>query len=136
MMARQEGSTSPYIVASDGNQAFFDLTRGCEQLVMAPIPAYFPCVYSAGKLWCGGYLSLRLWRRMVPLVEQRRPRYVAEATLETPSFDSGERTAASVRADACTRQERTCSVEPGCEPGRGCRVLPGQEPPLYLRGDG
>ncbi len=132
-----------YIVASDGNQSFsFDLTRDGEQLVMTPIPAYFPMRLFGGKALVAADTSpyYDFGDGWVPLAEQRRPRYIEEATLETPSFDSGEPDCVWHRLmlDACIPPETHVQVW-----SRAANLIAElenvawqAEPLLYLRGDG
>jgi phage tail-like protein len=90
-----------YVVAADGNQSYaFRLCRRGEKVELQPIAEYLPMRLFGGKALAGTsdgayYDFAEDW---IPLVQQRRPRYVAEATLETPLktalnkpyFDSGE----------------------------------------------
>jgi phage tail-like protein len=90
-----------YVVAADGNQSYaFRLCLRDEKLELRPIAEYLPMRLFGGKALVGTsdgvlYDFAEDW---IPLVQQRRPRYVAEATLETPLkttldkpyFDSGE----------------------------------------------
>src|SRR6185503_10088135 len=90
-----------YVVAADGNQSYaFRLCRRGEEVELQPIAEYLPMRLFGGKALVGTpdgayYDFAENW---IPLVQQRRPRYVAEATLETPLktilnkpyFDSGE----------------------------------------------
>jgi phage tail-like protein len=90
-----------YLVAADGNQSYaFRLCLRAEKVELQPIAEYLPMRLFGGKALVGTsdgayYDFAEDW---IPLVQQRRPRYVAEATLETPLktaldkpyFDSGE----------------------------------------------
>ncbi len=90
-----------YVVAADGNQSYaFRLCLRDEKVELQPIAEYLPMRLFGGKALAGTttgayYDFAEDW---IPLIQQRRPRYVAEATLETPLktaldkpyFDSGE----------------------------------------------
>src|SRR5215213_948738 len=90
-----------YVVAADGNQCYaFRLCLRDEKIELQPVAEYLPMRLFGGKAIAGTsdgayYDFAEDW---IPLVQQRRPRYVAEATLETPLktaldkpyFDSGE----------------------------------------------
>ena len=90
-----------YVVAADGNQSYaFRLCLRDEKVELQPIAEYLPMRLFGGKALAGTsegvlYDFAEDW---IPLVQQRRPRYVPEATLETPLktaldkpfFDSGE----------------------------------------------
>ena len=90
-----------YVVAADGNQTYaFRMCLRDEKVELQPIAEYLPMRLFGGKALAGTsdgayYDFAEDW---IPLVQQRRPRYVPEATLETPLktvldkpyFDSGE----------------------------------------------
>jgi phage tail-like protein len=136
-----------YVAAADGNQTYaFDVTQEQGQLRLEPRREYFPMRLFGGKaLLTAGtepyYDSGGDW---IPLTEQRRPRYVQEATLETPlneaRFDSGEPDAVWHRLmiDACLPPET--KVEVWSRAANEVRELGftdwRREPDLYLRGNG
>ncbi len=90
-----------YVVAADGNQSYaFRLCLRDEEVELQPIAEYLPMRLFGGKALAGTptgayYDFAEDW---IPLIQQRRPRYVPEATLETPLktaldkpyFDAGE----------------------------------------------
>jgi phage tail-like protein len=77
-----------YFAAADGNQVFaFTISEQGEQLSMEPLPDYLPMRKFGGKglVAVGAKLFYDFggggW---IPLVEQKRPRFLQEATLYTP----------------------------------------------------
>lgn len=90
-----------YVVAADGNQSYaFRLCLRDEKVELQPIAEYLPMRLFGGKALVGTptgafYDFAEDW---LPLVQQRRPRYVSDETFETPLetalkkpyFDSGE----------------------------------------------
>jgi len=83
-----------FVAAAEGNQAtVFDLeTRDDGTVSFRPSTEYLPMRLFGGKgLIAGGKDALYdVGDGWVPLVQQRRPRYVAAATLRTPVFDGRE----------------------------------------------
>ena len=79
------------VVGRDGNQVFaFDLHVGAGGALSAvPQPEYLPLRLFGGKALIGadGGAFYDFADTFVPLVAQRRPRYVREATLRTPVLD-------------------------------------------------
>jgi len=76
-----------YFVAEDGNQVFaFAVSEDGEQLVMEPLPDYMPMRMFGGKglVSVGARLYYDFGGGWIPLVEQKRPRFLQEATLYTP----------------------------------------------------
>jgi phage tail-like protein len=76
-----------YFVAEDGNQVFaFAVSEQGEQLLMEPLPDYMPMRMFGGKglVTVGPRLFYDFGGGWIPLVEQRRPRFLQEATLYTP----------------------------------------------------
>jgi phage tail-like protein len=132
-----------YVVAADGNQAFaFNLGLDGEQLTIQPLAAFFPMRLFGGKALVAAearaYYDYN--ERWIPLVEQRRPRYVEQAILTTPYFDGAEPDCVWHRLmlDACIPPETQVEVwsraantvdEIADAPWRA-------EPSLYLRGNG
>jgi phage tail-like protein len=81
-----------YVAATSGNQAYvFDIGRDGDQLWVRPAhpPQYRPMRLFGGKaLVAVGYeVYYDFADTWIPLVEQRRPRYVESATLYTPRRD-------------------------------------------------
>jgi phage tail-like protein len=84
-----------YVTAADGNQVFaFRVDRTDQALGLALVPdEYFPMRRFGGKalVSAGGQpwydVDDRSW---VPLIEQRRPRYLREAVIDGPVFDGHE----------------------------------------------
>lgn len=136
-----------YVVAADGNQTFaFRLCLRDKKIVLQPIAEYLPMRLFGGKglVAAGTSAYYDFADSWIPLVQQRRPRYVAEATLETPlktlAFDGREPDCVWHRLliDACIPPET--NVEVWSRAANEERELPFAqwllEPRLYLRGDG
>jgi phage tail-like protein len=84
-----EGQVSDrlYFAAADGNQVFaFAISEQGEQLSMEPLPDYLPMRMFGGKglVAVGMQLHYDFGGGWIPLVEQKRPRFLQEATLYTP----------------------------------------------------
>jgi phage tail-like protein len=140
-----------YVVAADGNQSYaFRLCRRGEEIELQPIAEYLPMRLFGGKALVGTtdgayYDFAENW---IPLVQQRRPRYVAEATLETPLktaldkpyFDSGEPDCVWHRILLDAHIPPDTSIEIWSRAANeeiDLPLLPWQrEPAPYLRGDG
>jgi len=76
-----------YIATSEGNQVYaFHISQRKGQLLLQVIDDYLPMRLFGGKGLVGaaGQVYYDFADRWIPLVAQRRPRYVAEATLQTP----------------------------------------------------
>ncbi len=155
-----EGQVSDrlYFVAEDGNQVFaFAVSEQGEQLLMEPLPDYLPMRMFGGKglVAVGAQLSYDFGGGWIPLVEQKRPRFLQEATLYTPigpdgvegeeddaphAFDGREPDCVWNRLmlDACIPPETELIVE--SRAANDERELAEAEwrpePHLYLRGDG
>ena len=79
-----------YIVERNGNQSYaFLLKIDGEQLVLEAIADYLPMRLFAGRalVAAGPIVYYDFEHQWVPLVAQRRPRYVPEATIFTPLAD-------------------------------------------------
>jgi len=132
-----------YVVAADGNQSIaFHLCRRDKKIELQPVPEYLPMRLFGGKglvaAETGAYYDFAdSW---IPLVQQRRPRYVTEATLETPHFDGREPDCVWHRLliDACIPPETSVQVwTRATNEERDLATAQWQlEPRLYLRGDG
>jgi phage tail-like protein len=140
-----------YVVAADGNQSYaFRLCLRGEKVELQPIAEYLPMRLFGGKALVGTsdgayYDFAEDW---IPLVQQRRPRYVPEATLETPLktaldkpyFDSGEPDCVWHRIMLDAHIPPDTSIEIWSRAANeeiDLPLLPWQrEPALYLRGDG
>jgi phage tail-like protein len=136
-----------YVVEEQGNQTFaFTLLSQGSQLRVDPLDEYLPMRLFAGRgLVRGGagiyYDFADGW---VPLIEQRRPRYVSEAIIETPIdpvwFDGREQDCIWHRLmlDACIPPET--KIEVWSRAANEASELPftqwQPEPILYSRGDG
>jgi len=82
-----------FVAADSGNQAFaFNLSVKDAQLLLEPLPAYFPMRSFGGKalVSAGVDIAYDFGDAWIPLVEQFRPRFAFEATLLTPMFDGRE----------------------------------------------
>lgn len=80
------------IAAAHGNQSYaFDITQVDSQLIMRPARSYLPMRLFGGKgvVAAGNQAYYDFDERWVPLVEQRRPLFVPEAFLYTPSTENG-----------------------------------------------
>ena len=140
-----------YVVAADGNQSYaFRLCLRDEEVELQPIAEYLPMRLFGGKALAGTpdgayYDFAEDW---IPLVQQRRPRYVPEATLETPLetalgrpyFDSGEPDCVWHRIMLDAHIPPDTSIEIWSRAANEeveLALLPWQrEPAPYLRGDG
>ncbi|HKG14497.1 MAG TPA: phage tail protein, partial [Pyrinomonadaceae bacterium] len=150
-----------YFAAADGNQVFaFAVSEQGEQLLMGPLPDYLPMRMFGGKglVAVGTRLHYDFGGGWIPLVEQKRPRFLQEATLYTPAGadanegaveDDGEAPRAfdgrepdcvwnRLMLDACIPPETEVSVE--SRAANDERELAEAEwrpePRPYLRGDG
>jgi len=140
-----------YVVAADGNQSYaFRMCLRDEKVELQPIAEYLPMRLFGGKALAGTsdgayYDFAEDW---IPLVQQRRPRYVPEATLETPLktaldkpyFDSGEPDCVWHRIMLDAHIPPDTSIEIWSRAANeeiDLPLLPWQrEPAPYLRGDG
>jgi len=143
----QEDGTSVsdrlYAATVDGNQVFaFSVSGEAEQLSIKPVEEYFPMRLFGGRGLVaadfGAYYDFReLW---LPLVRQGRPRYVTEATLETPVLDGKEPDCIWHRLliDACIPVDAEIGIETRAANNERDlqRSAWQQEPPVYLRTNG
>lgn len=140
------GETVPdrlYVAAADGNQSFvFQVCLRQKILELQPIAEYLPMRLFGGKgLVTAGYgVYYDFADGWIPLVKQRRPRYVEEATLETPAFDGIEPNCVWHRLllDAAIPPETRVEIwSRAADEERDLPFTQWQpEPSLYLRGDG
>jgi phage tail-like protein len=82
-----------YVVAANGDQAWgFTAAYDSDQLVLTPLPEFYPMRLFGGRAIVRGTTQVYYdsQDRFVPLIIQRRPRYVDEATLFSKTFDSRE----------------------------------------------
>ncbi len=82
-----------YVVAANGDQAWaFTAAYDTDQLTLRPLPEFYPMRLFGGRAIVRGTKQVYYdsQDRFVPLVIQRRPRYVDEATFFTKVFDGGE----------------------------------------------
>jgi phage tail-like protein len=138
-----------YIAGAEGNQTFaFHLSQHDEQLVLEALTQFLPMRLFGGKglVAAGNEVYYDFDDRWIPLVAQRRPRYVAEATLETPlqeprhAFDGGEPDCVWHRLmlDGCLPPDtevRVWSRAANDESSLASTAWQA-EPRLYLRSDG
>ncbi|HSK62846.1 MAG TPA: phage tail protein, partial [Pyrinomonadaceae bacterium] len=140
-----------YVVAADGNQGYaFRLCLRADKVELQPVAEYLPMRLFGGKALAGTkngafYDFAENW---IPLIQQRRPRYVAEATFETPLktalnkpyFDGGEPDCVwhRIMLDAHIPPETTIEIwSRAANEEIDLPRLPWQrEPTPYLRGDG
>jgi phage tail-like protein len=76
-----------YVIGADGNQTYaFSLCVREGAIELQPVPEYFPMRLFGGKALVGTDTAAYydFGEKWIPLVHQRRPRYVDEATLLTP----------------------------------------------------
>jgi len=82
-----------YVVEEKGNQSFaFNISLSDGQLGLEPLQAYLPMRLFGGKglVAAGEQPWYDFSDRWIPLIEQPRPRFKTDATLETPEFDGDE----------------------------------------------
>lgn len=151
-----------YVAADEGNQVFaFALSLDKEQLNLEPLPDYLPMRMFGGKglVAVGAEVFYDFGDGWIPLVEQRRPRYLTEGTLYTPldpanaesEADSGKEEKAGaldgrepdcvwhrLMLDACIPPETEVRVSSRAADDERELALSEwrPEPALYLRGDG
>ncbi len=135
-----------YVAAADGNQSFaFRVCLRQDKLELQPIAEYLPMRLFGGKglVTAGDGVYYDFADSWIPLVKQRRPRYVGEATLETSltdPFDGVEPNCVWHRLmlDAAIPPETKVEVWSRAADVKSDLVLTQwqPEPPLYLRGDG
>jgi phage tail-like protein len=145
-----------YVVSANGKQAFAFLSSAeGDQLRLQPLPDYLPLRLFGGKglVRAGDQAYYDFGDGWVPLIAQRRPRYVEEATLLTPLGQDGARAGTSRPAfdgrdpdctwhrlllDACIPPETEVQVwSRAANEQRDLAATAWQpEPRLYLRGDG
>lgn len=136
-----------YVVDSQGNQTFaFEIVG--ERLGLDLSPEYYPMRLFGGKglVAAGPDLYYDFGDGWIPLIEQRRPRFGVDATIETPigeprhAFDSGEPDCVWHRLmlDACIPPDADVQVwSRAANDERQLEAAPWfQEPQPYLRGDG
>lgn len=132
-----------YVVGSEGNQTFaFDVVDENDTLQVDPVAEYHPMRLFGGKALVTGCGAPQydVEDRWVPLIAQRRPRYVQEAAYVTPSFDGREPDCVWHRLliDACLPPgaELTVWSRAGNDES-ALSALPWQAEPMpYRRGDG
>ena len=133
-----------YVTAADGNQTFaFDFVRGSSAgLELKPLEVYLPMRLFSGKalVAAGTQLFYDFGERWIPLLPQKRRRYVTEATLLTPVFDGDEPDCVWHRLmlDGCLPPESSVEIwSRTANDKTDLQSAPWQdEPPLYRRGDG
>jgi phage tail-like protein len=79
-----------YVVGQNGDQAWaFTVDYSTDQFTLTPIPEYYPMRLYGGRGLITGqtYVYYDSQSRWVPLIIQKRPRYVEEATLLTWVLD-------------------------------------------------
>ena len=140
-----------YVVAADGNQSYaFRLCLRDGEVELQAIAEYLPMRLFGGKALVGTktgafYDFAENW---IPLIQQRRPRYVPEATFETPLktalnrpyFDAGEPDCVwhRIMLDANIPPETSVEIwSRAANEEADLTRLPWQrEPAPYLRADG
>lgn len=79
-----------YVAGQNGDQSWaFTTDYGADQLLLKPIAEYYPMRLFGGRGLIAGQTQVYYdsQARWVPLIIQKRPRYVEEATLLTPPID-------------------------------------------------
>src|SRR5882724_7206196 len=132
-----------YVVAADGNQSYaFRLCLRDQKIELQPIAEYLPMRLFGGKaiVAAGSAAYYDFAENWIPLVQQRRPRYVAEATLTTPVFDGRDPDCVWHRLMLDARIPPESVVEVWSRAANEESDLPltqwQREPQPYLRGDG
>jgi hypothetical protein len=133
-----------YVAAADGNQTFaFEFVRGSSTgLELKPVEVYLPMRLFSGKALVAARTRLYydFGERWIPLLPQRRRRYVTEATLLTPAFDGDEPDCVWHRLmlDGCLPPESGVEIRSRTANDKNdLQRAPWQaEPPLYRRSDG
>lgn len=139
----REVSDRVYVASDEGNQTYaFTLRQKDEGLEWQPIAEYLPMRLFGGKglAAAGTKVYYDFSENWIPLIAQRRPRYVDEATIATKSFDGLEPDCVWHRLllDACVPPETQVEIW-----SRAANELINleltewrPEPRLHLRGDG
>lgn len=132
-----------YIVERVGNQSFaFDLFQRGAELQLVALAEYFPMRLFGGKglVTAGGqpyYDFSDLW---VPLMSQKRPRYMPQATLFTPPLDGREPECVWHRLMLDAAIPSGAQVQVSSRAANDPVLLPRaewmQEPALHLRSNG
>ncbi|HKO99543.1 MAG TPA: phage tail protein [Pyrinomonadaceae bacterium] len=132
-----------YVASADGNQTFaFAVCMRESRLELRPIVEYFPMRLFGGKalVTVGNRVYYDFADQWLPLIKQRRPRYVPEATFETPHFDGQDPDCVWHRLmiDAHIAPETKVEVWSRSANEKSELVLSSwqREPSLYLRSDG
>jgi phage tail-like protein len=132
-----------YVVGSDGNQTYaFRVCLRDGKIELQPLAEYLPMRLFGGKALVatdgGAYYDFG--EDWIPLVQQRRPRYVPEATLLSPALDGRDPDCLWHRLmlDACIPPETRIEVwSRAANDERALAFTPWQlEPPPYLRPNG
>ena len=136
-------SSRLYIVSSTGNQAFaFFAAFSTDQLVLTPLPLFLPMRLFAGKgiEVGGGQPYYDFADRWIPLIEQRRPRFVTQGVIESPVLDGRDPDCVWHRLmlDACIPDQTTVVVATRAANDTTELSLTDwqPEPRPYLRGNG
>jgi phage tail-like protein len=138
-----------YVAGAEGNQTFaFHLILHDGQLALEALTQFFPMRLFGGKglVAAGQEVYYDFDDRWIPLVAQRRSRYVAEATLETPlrdprhAFDGREPGCVWHRLmlDACVPPDTEVQIWSRAADDEGSLAFTAwrAEPRLYRRSDG
>jgi phage tail-like protein len=135
-----------YVVEEHGNQTFaFTIAQTGEQLTLEPVEEYLPMRLFGGKglVTAGTLPYYDFGDGWIPLIRQRRPRFVGEGTLLTsllPPFDGNDPECFwhRVLLDACLPPDTTVEVWSRAANDAGAlAIAPWQrEPDFYRRGDG
>jgi phage tail-like protein len=132
-----------YVVGADGNQTYpFRVCLRGGEIELQPLSEYLPMRLFGGKALVGTdagayYDFAEDW---IPLVQQRRPRFVHEATLLTPALDGRDPDCVwhRVMLDACIPPETKVEVwSRAANSERDLALTQWQpEPAPYLRANG
>jgi phage tail-like protein len=133
-----------YVASAQGNQASaFDMeSSGDGALTFTLSAEYFPMRLFGGKglIAAGSHALYDFADGWVPLTHQRRPRYAASATLQTPVFDGREPACVWHRLmiDACLAADTALHVRSRAADEESTLAMTRwqREPNPYLRRDG
>jgi phage tail-like protein len=132
-----------YVIGADGNQTYaFRLCVREGVIELQPVAEYFPMRLFGGKALVGSDTAAYydFGEKWIPLVHQRRPRYVDEATLLTETLDGRDPDCVWHRLMLDAKIPPETKIEVWSRAANREDDLPLQqwrpEPPPYLRSDG
>ena len=132
-----------YVIGADGNQSYaFRVCLRDGAIELQPEPEYLPMRLFGGKalVGTGNAAYYDFGENWIPLVQQRRPRYVDEATFVTPALDGRDPDCVWHRFMLDARIPPETKIEMWSRAANREDDLPLQpwrlEPSPYLRSDG